>query len=268
MILVGALVAAAIVHAEGTETGWPAPREALAMAWSDTVWTLTGPARWDGASWAIAGGSLAVTGGVGAGLDQTDRDHVLAHPSRAQDHTANVLRPFGAEYSFGILGVFALEGWALDDRRSQDIAFDGAVTSALAAGVLCNVLKVAVGRSRPFQAPTPWHVKPLSGRMSFPSGHTTQAASVLSVVACHFDSWAVKGAAAALTIGVGWSRVYNNKHWTSDVLAGGILGTAVGSAVVRLNRRLRETPSTSSGLRPWLAPDGSGGGLVFSSPLR
>jgi membrane-associated phospholipid phosphatase len=32
---------------------------------------------------------------------------------------------------------------------------------------------------------------------------------------------------------VGASRIYNNKHWASDVLAGAAIGTFVGSKVVR-----------------------------------
>ena len=43
---------------------------------------------------------------------------------------------------------------------------------------------------------------------------------------------------AALT---GVSRMYNNRHWTSDVLVGAGIGTFAGLKVVRSTTRIRAT---------------------------
>lgn len=51
------------------------------------------------------------------------------------------------------------------------------------------------------------------------------------------------GAAAGL---VGWSRVSNARHYTSDVLAGLALGCAIGVTVHALVRRLRPVPTTAA----------------------
>jgi membrane-associated phospholipid phosphatase len=37
----------------------------------------------------------------------------------------------------------------------------------------------------------------------------------------------------------GLARIYEDKHWTSDVFLGAALGTAVGKAVVKLNEQRR-----------------------------
>jgi membrane-associated phospholipid phosphatase len=255
-LVVGLVLVCRIVRADA---GWGSPRESLAMAWHDTTSVLAAPARWDGSDWAMAGGGLAAIGAVAAWGDDPVRTAAGKVHGRAMDRFTNLVQPVGAEYSFGILGAFALAGWALHDTRLQEIALDGAVTSVLAAGLICNVVKVPVGRSRPYQADNPWRFRPFGGHVSFPSGHTSQAFSVLSVVAFHSDSLLVRSACFALAASVGWARIYHDRHWTSDVLGGALLGTSVGWTVVRVNGRSR-TPGAAAGvgLRPWVA-DGAGG---------
>ena len=70
---------------------------------------------------------------------------------------------------------------------------------------------------------------------SFPSGHTASAfafATVISVELPQF-SFPLYGLASA----VGWSRVHTGVHFPSDVWAGALLGSAIGSAVLRVTRR-------------------------------
>jgi membrane-associated phospholipid phosphatase len=52
---------------------------------------------------------------------------------------------------------------------------------------------------------------------------------------------------------VGWSRVYDDRHWTSDVVAGALVGALVGRETVRWLHARR-----AAGAGPTLAvtPDG------------
>jgi len=72
---------------------------------------------------------------------------------------------------------------------------------------------------------------------SFPSGHTTAAVAVATVVA---EEWhGVPGVAVAaygLAGLVGVSRINDDAHWASDVVAGAVLGWACGHAVEWLHR--------------------------------
>jgi membrane-associated phospholipid phosphatase len=74
---------------------------------------------------------------------------------------------------------------------------------------------------------------------SFPSGHTVAAFAAASAVSNETSRWwpqtrwiigpAMYGGATL----VGLSRMYNNKHWASDVLIGAAIGTFAGNKVVR-----------------------------------
>jgi undecaprenyl-diphosphatase len=92
----------------------------------------------------------------------------------------------------------------------------------------------------------------LPGSFSFPSGHASAAAASYGYIAylairrTHRLRWQILIAigAAVTIVGVGYSRVVLGFHWTSDVLAGTLLGLliAAGAALyadIRPGRELR-----------------------------
>jgi undecaprenyl-diphosphatase len=149
------------------------------------------------------------------------------------DHRWGVLDPVleGLTYagSFGAIWlvlalVLASSSW----RRPWLLARVG--STILVAESVSGLLKDRIGRQRPpLHDPDPATLVSLPHTSSFPSGHSTVAfacALVLSLSVSRFR-WALFALAAL----IGFSRVYVGVHYPFDVLAGAVLGLAIGLAV-------------------------------------
>ncbi len=166
-------------------------------------------------------------------------------------------------YDAAIVAVYGGLGLLLKDARMQDTALLAA-ESFLAANAAGTLLKYSVGRARPYAGDgkrrfTPFRFK--TARTSFPSGHTVSAFSLASVFAARSESRAVKVLAYSLASSVALQRVYANKHWASDVLAGAAIGTAVGRWVAA---KKEKSGAAQVLLLPAYSPGYAGATAVFS----
>lgn len=114
-------------------------------------------------------------------------------------------------------------------------------------GFLTAIIKVSVNRTRPNGGP-----------YSYPSGHTSAAFAAAGTVYADFGK--TLGIPAFVLAGyVGLSRLQEGKHYISDVIAGGILGSYVA---LKLTRR------DNNRQRMVIAPLVSNGSVGLSLGLR
>ena len=105
------------------------------------------------------------------------------------------------------------------------------VALAVGDGLVCNTIKHAAGRERPFLVlPDVLCRVGQSDSGSLPSSHAANwfAATMVLLVYYRRSLWVM----LPLAVMVSFSRVYNGVHYPSDVLAGAILGA--GSAVATM----------------------------------
>jgi undecaprenyl-diphosphatase len=114
----------------------------------------------------------------------------------------------------------------------QRLAAVGAAGSAALLGVLIfKALKHLSHRRRPCQfEPHCWSKVLPPDKFSFPSGHTMTAFSIALVLSYFYP--ALEGALFFLAVSIGFSRIVLGMHFLSDVLAGVVLGVALGCASI------------------------------------
>jgi undecaprenyl-diphosphatase len=118
-------------------------------------------------------------------------------------------------------------------RRTLVLALVTAITT-FAADALAFGIKDLTSRTRPFVAHHQIHPLYVVHSSSFPAGHAATAfagAVLLTAVAPRL--WP---AFFVLAVVIGFSRIYDGVHYPTDVLAGALLGAAVGAVAALLLR--------------------------------
>jgi len=195
---------------------------------------------------------LAGTFGVATLLARPFDDHYAqrlqdssTQANRKLHNLAKFVRTTATPGSYIIGGTMWATGRIFGNDKLAQLGLHG--TEALVIGeVSAGVIKGVVGRQRPSVRPRNSNSYELfrgfksdDNYRSFPSGHTTSAFAAAAAVTSETSGWwpdsrwvigpiLYTGAALA-----GVSRMYDNRHWASDVLVGAGVGTFAGLKVVR-----------------------------------
>jgi len=169
----------------------------------------------------------------GNGLDSPIREGLVwSDPSDAapiSDVMAAAIVPVAA------LGVLALGAWQEDETDEIPIDLLLVAEAVSAAMFLNGVVKLAVGRQRPYA--TAGEARGDDDNLSFFSGHTALTFSTVVACATIASLRRRKTAPWILAIGlplaaaVGWLRIAADRHWATDVGTGAVLGAAFGFAI-------------------------------------
>lgn len=130
-----------------------------------------------------------------------------------------------------IVGFFVLAGVVYATRRWVWYGIAMAAAGAI-AGIAVQIVKFAVGRTRPELWLGPFHHVRASAT-SFPSGHTVGAFALAGVLIFQSRSMPLRIFAAILAIAVAASRVLAFRHWPSDVVASAAIGLICAWSVTK-----------------------------------
>lgn len=160
--------------------------------------------------------------------------------------------PLISIYGFSLLGAESKHNYI---DRTLELA-----TAYIALGTIVNGIKYTVRTPRPDG----------SANNSFPSGHTATTFMGAELVRIEYGNdspWLAVGAyTIATTVGV--LRVYNNRHWFTDVFAGagvGILSARIGYWLLPYTKRMIHR---ITGCDLFVCPSASSSELALNAVIR
>ena len=205
----------------------------------DSTRILTSPLRWEKSDWIKA----SVVTGVTIGLYAYDQD-IQGWSQRKRNRTTNRIasfaKPFGdGLYTLPSLGALYLYGHFSEDLKAQRTAAMS-LESFMVSGIFTQAIKFSTHRHRPDSGDSrsTWDGPGFSGsNLSFPSGHSSSAFSIATVIASEYsDIEFVPPLAYGLATLTALSRINDNDHWVSDVFLGSAIGYFTAKAVINLHK--------------------------------
>lgn len=125
-----------------------------------------------------------------------------------------------------VLAAYSAGRWVLKDTRLQTTAWQS-FQSLTAAAIATEGLKNLTGRARPFTNHDAFTFHPFPGNddtfKSMPSGHASLAFAIFTPFAENYSRWLY-----LVPLSMAFGRVYQNKHWLSDVATGSCIGFVSG----------------------------------------
>jgi membrane-associated phospholipid phosphatase len=223
-------------------------RNYFALGFSDLKQELTKPFHMTGKDWRNLAKFAVIIGAAGFADEPVQKFAVhLTNNNPGLLHISQNVTYFGARYEMLTLATIAAYGFIF--KKPKMITTTLLATQAYLIGsAIENTLKFFTGRTRPTYyapgvEPEPkfmgpgflWHAHVNGGyqRSSFPSGHTTVAFAAATVFASEYrNTTAIPIIAYSAATLIGLSRITQNAHWLTDVIAGAANGFLAGKNIV------------------------------------
>lgn len=204
----------------------------------------TSPSRFDSEDWVRFSTVVGLTG-VATLADK----EIINFSQRNQSNFANNLFSIDNYYyvEFVAASIIGFYGYGLIDNNNEVRKLAVKLTEAtLFATSITLITKTVIGRARPYRQDNQYYTNPFTfdnDYNSFPSGHTTLAFAYSTVMANEINNifWKIGWYTAAGL--VGYSRIYHNQHWFSDVLMGAAIGYFSGEFVNNENKNNKTSVS-------------------------
>lgn len=141
----------------------------------------------------------------------------------------------------GLSAAMLTTGLIFKDKKLLNTTYLMAM-SVVISEAITFVGKSLFSRSRPYmeEGPKAFNTFSFSGANdynSFPSGHTSGAFAMMTVIAKQYNQWYIKFPAYFLATSVALQRMDSRSHWASDVFVGGAIGYLVGSTLVNKHHK-------------------------------
>jgi membrane-associated phospholipid phosphatase len=180
--------------------------------------------------------TLAVAGGVVLTyvFDSDIRNKLQGSRSGAQDTAADAGNVMGNPFVHLGVAAAVYGGGILASSPEWRETGEMLGEAALLADATSFILKESIGRGRPSVSNDKGSFRPLQFKSdydSMPSMHTASSFAMASVMASKSRNFTSKVLYYLGATFVGFSRMYQDKHWASDIILGAAIGELCGRVV-------------------------------------
>ena len=240
---------------DNSETRWNMFKYDMGNVFLGMGHAYSRPLNWKGDQWGDFGITI-----VGTGVAYLFDDPVNNYAASIKDDIPKVIRDYGFEYgspanNYMITGgVYAVGLITKNEKlRRTGVLL---ISSASTAGLLQQVMKSAFGRARPLSGLSKDTFDPLwagdKNFHSFPSGHAILAMTNAHAIAKQFKSIWVKSGIYTLGAIPSISRMWEGKHWLSDVVLSVAISIFTVESIDRyLDKKYDEKYNTSNKKMSW-----------------
>jgi membrane-associated phospholipid phosphatase len=125
------------------------------------------------------------------------------------------------------------------NKDLQEKGLQTGIAFALTVGET-YLIKALVKRPRPYITYPDLKNQTTEGSYSFPSGHTSSTFSIATSLSLNYPKWYVIAPAYLWAGATGFSRMYLNVHYPTDVLTGAALGSLTAWVTWKVNKKIQE----------------------------
>jgi hypothetical protein len=216
---------------------------------NETFLFIKQPTKWVGRDWLKLGIVMTATIAV-MPFDESITNSTQGHQRYYYSAPIEGGRIYGEWYSIGgVAGAFGIYGLIAHDTASKKISIE-LIQAGLYSELVTEILKVVIGRERPVATDNAFTYHSFNlfdyNFHSMPSGHTTSAFALSTVMSRHAHSTGLKILAYVPAGFTMFSRIYQHQHWLSDEVLGAAIGFFTGNWVVDLHEGKRHRINVTS----------------------
>jgi membrane-associated phospholipid phosphatase len=219
-------------------------RSDLEFSYENSLNVFKSPYYFDSNDFLITGVIVALTV-TSFTIDNSIRKSVIKNKNNLMNKVTSVGENFGnAKYGSALSALLYFTGLIFDN---QDVRETGQMLaeSMLWNGVYTELLKITFLRYRPYTGNTNLKMEPFefehdSNENSLPSGHTSTAFTIATVLSQKLDNTYASIVLYSLASLTTYQRVYADVHWFSDTFLGAALGTIIGLKISSLHNKHNE----------------------------
>lgn len=244
IFILGLPILSSAQHADSlfTEKEVKLDKKYIKSYFTDSWKILKSPVRWRKKQW-LTFTAVSGTAILAYAYDDVIRDAFQRNRTDGLDQASKYFfGPLGSgAVTISLTAGFYLYGLVARDQRAVRVGLTG-VKAIVITAVFTYAMKYATQRHRPYEDNPPdpriWE-GPFGSwsSTSFPSGHSSLVFAAAAVFASEYKdkiwvpilSYSLASLAAA-------SRVYEDKHWSSDVIIGSALGFFIGKFVYKVTK--------------------------------